>query len=925
MRNKLIWIAALLGLAASPALSQIPYRAPITSTLVNSTFGAKAFPNTWSGANTFSAATTFSGNISSSGTNTWSGANTFSGALSVGDLTTSGDLTIGDDLNVTGTVSASDFLSLEVTNASIFNGPITANGSADFIDAVTMHSTLGITGATTANGDLKAASTLTLDEQVNAAATGANAALTLTKAGVILTNASLTSIGTIASPATGRTYVITNKTGAAVSIVNEYASGTAAQRIVTGTGGDLTLASDASIWVRYNGNNSRWHVVGGTGSGSGAGGVNLITNYTGDSNASGWTCFADAAATSPADGTGGSPTVTLTQSTSSPIIGTGSFVYTKDAANRQGQGCAYQFTVDTGYRAKVMQIEFEYLVGSGTFSAGTSSADSDVTLWIYDVTNSTLIQPSTYKLYASSTSISTRHVSNFQTSATGSTYRLILYSGSTSASAYTLKVDDVTVKPSQYVYGTPITDWQSFPSVAAGTLITGTTSNPSYGTVSVNAARWRRVGGDAEVEWNFAQTTAGGLGSGAYLFNLPSPLVLDSSVYTFNTNVSASSTTLSAPNVVGDFRAFYEAGVGGKSIGSGAVIPYSSTQLKVYLSYVNEGAGADSDYWGPFYGLNLTPESYTLRARFKVQGWAATAQMSDQADSRVVAARYYGSSSSIAYNSDTTVVYSTKDYDTHAALSNSTGRFTAPVQGTYSFKAAAIIGSLTTATGPYILSAYKNGVQISTGPWFTRQGAEAMVSIADSVTMNAGDYLEIKAYQADVASAARSISVNGNAVRNYFAVERLSQASLMSATETVAARYKTSTSRTMSAPYTSPTVAIFETIDYDTHGAYNISTGIYTCPAPGYYRVGVKWISNSTAMTAGQSAGAWIRKNGSNNQIISVQRVASTAAITMDSVGGGTVQCNAGDQLAVAYYSDTATATQASAPDFNWVTFERIK
>jgi hypothetical protein len=462
MKNKILLLAALLGITSSQA--QIPYRAPITSTLVNATFGAKDYANTWSSTN-------------------------------------------------------------------IFQGQFS------------------------------------LDEVVNTAATGSNAAISTTKPSIILTGA-LTSVGSIASPATGKIHVITNRTGGAVTFVNEYASATAANRILTGTGADISVSDKGSIIVSYNNNNARWQIVGGTGgisaltgdvtatgpgsaaatvalvggstasavntatvltnaatdastastivkrdasgivshkkikldgstsgtitlqpgsaptshsvtfpgdvctagqvwadNGSGvmacttpsAGGVNLIANGTAEVNNTGWTCYADAAGTSPVDATGGSPTITFTQSASSPLLGSGSFIYTKDASNRQGEGCAYSFTVDTAYRAKVLQIEFEYLVGSGTFTAGSSSADSDVTVWIYDVTNSVLIQPTSYRLLASNTSISTRHVANFQTSATGATYRLILHSGSTSASAYTLKIDDVQVKPSQYVYGTPIT------------------------------------------------------------------------------------------------------------------------------------------------------------------------------------------------------------------------------------------------------------------------------------------------------------------------------------------------------------------------------------------------------------------------------------------------------------------------------------
>lgn len=67
--------------------------------------------------------------------------------------------------------------------------------------------------------------------------------------------------------------------------------------------------------------------------------------------------------------------------------------------------------------------------------------------------------------------------------------------------------------------------WKAYPSTAAGTLITGSGSNPSYGTVVQNNASYRRVGNTIEVRWNYRQTTAGGNGTGTISFRLPSTLL----------------------------------------------------------------------------------------------------------------------------------------------------------------------------------------------------------------------------------------------------------------------------------------------------------------------------------------------------------------------------------------------------------------
>ena len=76
----IILLAAIQVPFPFAANAQIPYNAPATSALLNSTFGAKAYPNTWTGVNTFGALT-LSGPITSTGTNTFSGSNTFASAL----------------------------------------------------------------------------------------------------------------------------------------------------------------------------------------------------------------------------------------------------------------------------------------------------------------------------------------------------------------------------------------------------------------------------------------------------------------------------------------------------------------------------------------------------------------------------------------------------------------------------------------------------------------------------------------------------------------------------------------------------------------------------------------------------------------------------------------------------------------------------
>jgi hypothetical protein len=183
----------------------------------------------------------------------------------------------------------------------------------------------------------------------------------------------------------------------------------------------------------------------GTGGGGGSGlGINYITNANAEVDASDWSTFADAAGTSPVDGTGGAPSSTLTASASSPLNGTQSFIFSKGAANRQGEGVSTPFTIDAADKGQVLSISFNYQVSSGSMAAGDAS---DIRVWIYDITNAALIQPVLHTLPGNGSSPH-KYLGSFQAAPDSVSYRLILHVATTSATAYDLKFDNVVVGPS---------------------------------------------------------------------------------------------------------------------------------------------------------------------------------------------------------------------------------------------------------------------------------------------------------------------------------------------------------------------------------------------------------------------------------------------------------------------------------------------
>jgi hypothetical protein len=124
-------------------------------------------------------------------------------------------------------------------------------------------------GKTIHNGGADFDGVLTYAAVVDSSTTGSGQSISPTDIHVKLTHASLTSINNIGSPTSGKIHVLTNgKSSGVLSIVNN-SGGTAANRIITGTGADLSLANGASVILIYDNNSTRWRVVGGSGGGSG--------------------------------------------------------------------------------------------------------------------------------------------------------------------------------------------------------------------------------------------------------------------------------------------------------------------------------------------------------------------------------------------------------------------------------------------------------------------------------------------------------------------------------------------------------------------------------------------------------------------------------------------------------------------------------
>jgi hypothetical protein len=570
---------------------------------------------------------------------------------------------------------------------------------------------------------------------------------------------------------------------------------------VTAPVGSIVLRTDTGdVYKKTSGSgNTGWVDVSSGGASSGYPNINYITNYGTESSTSGWNSYNDSASV-PVDGAGGTVSgTTYTRSTSSPQRGSANLLMSKDASNRLGEGISYDFTIDSADKASVLQISCETQVSSGTFNAGSSTTDSDVTIWILDVTNSRIIQPTTYRIYSNSSTLSSKFLGTFQASPDSTSYRLIFHIGSTNASAWALKIDNIYVGPVLKTTTAAISQNIQFPSVAAGTLITATTTSPTYGTIDQNVAYYQRNGNFAKVSWKFRQSSAGSAGSGSYLFNLP--FSIDTSLLAVSSSVLKSG--------CGTFSVTNNSG----SSGFGRVYAYSATQLWMEIEYYS--GGANQGKWGSGLFQFNDATSFTLDADIPVAGWGSNVELAAMDSNRPVHAQAGGTPASAS--SGNPLIFPTTIKDTHAAYNSTTGEFKSPSSGWYR-----IDGYINISNTSVVFKSYIDGV--STGRSVGISHANNNGQILGFEYLLAGQLLTVRP----------NASTGTNGSDGWIAFSKEDSATQIGANETVAASYYCSANQS-----NSPSTPInFDTKIDDTHTAVATGTWKFTAPISGLYIAG---------------------------------------------------------------------------------------
>jgi len=415
----------------------------------------------------------------------------------------------------------------------------------------------------------------------------------------------------------------------------------------------------------------------------------------------------------------------------------------------------------------------------------------------------------------------------FQTYSDTTQYRfaILCFNNPTTTSA-TVKFDDFSVGPTVVVNGTPVTDWQTYTPTIVGMTVSGT----SY-------CQWRRVGDSIQIEARFS-----------------------------NSAVSASPLSVSLP---------FNYAIDTNKISVNGVVGHASVQVGVgsvfRLNVLGTGGGTTLTFGtnlsnGNGNALLAATDNLSFFAQVPITGFSSNVQVSNDTDTRVVAA-ILGPSSSVSVTSGATnVIYTGIPVvlDTHGAFSSGT-TYTVPVSGAYRISARAAFNATASAgQSQAIVRLFKNGTNFKTIGHRDVLAAEASgvtsyINGSTIVNLIAGETLTFSPFQDSGVTRSSCQLVD-------LSINRLSGPSVVAATETVACRYTNVAGTSIG---TSSATIPFATKSYDTHNAFNGTT--FTVPVSGKYLITAKIgavVASSAISLEIQKAGvrvSFMRSPGTTN------------------------------------------------------------
>jgi len=816
------------------------------------------------------------------------------------------------DFNSTGTITApnatdtlvgkatTDVLTNKTLSGNTATNLVNGSGTFDFNSSGTLTAP-NVTDTLTANAATQSISNkqMAYSSATDSTTTGSAATLqAFTTSIVRLTNTSLVSVSGIPGGASGLQLIIENKTTATITINNEDAGATAANRIQTGTGASVSMPNNSSLSFSYDSTSSRWQLVsiaGSSASGSGKNYLSAILTSTssgalnpGNGNfengtTSGWGTFGTTLTgvipTGTIGASGGS--ITLSTVSGSSALAGGYSLSAAYVPMTAGDGfISSAFNIDSEDQGKVLTLSAYYTVhaGSNTNLSGTSS--NSIAMYIYDVTNSAWIQPAGVYGMTQSSGVG-RITGTFQTTSNSTQYRLAFLTINTTIFSDTLYFDDFFVGPQTAPIGPVASDWASYTP----------TSTQGFGTTTSNEFYWRRVGDSVDLLCKFV---AGTVAASEARISLPSSFTsADSSkipsIRTVGSGVSSQTNQ--------NYNVFIETSVTYVTFGRNFWSGGQST-----ISKINGNTAFSTGDTFEFFAQGIP-----------ITGLSSNLQMSNDTDTRVVAFAAVSVTATVT-SSYSDLSWTTVNNDTHGAYSSPT--YTIPVSGFYDFSGQVFVSATTIAAGNNFTIGLLNNTSSSTlrETEYVYEGTnttnQAIQFNYKSIFLNAGTAIKMQ-----IKSNTTSPVITASATENFWSVNRQSGPSVVAATESVNARYyNTATSISGSL-----TTISWTTKDFDSHNA--MSSGTYTIPVSGKYQVNAVVAFTAASSAAGNAIDFQIQKNSTS--VSEIAPVYQGTQVGLPVFLSDEISCVAGDTLRVQVSSGATTPSITSSNTKNFISISR--
>lgn len=592
------------------------------------------------------------------------------------------------------------------------------------------------------------------------------------------------------------------------------------------------------------------------GSSGGSGVFSYIDSATFESGLTGWATYADAAGATPVDGAGGTPTSPEPAiNTTNPLDQTKDLTWAKPASNVQGEGISVAFSLPRSSLGREQLIAFPYLV----------DVDSVLGVYIRDETNGVLIPTSMVNLNKSYNSIPNFFFAKWMPSSSTS-YRFIIHVQTTTTSAVNLEIDDVVVNVYSQVVANAIEMEKTY-----------TPSFTNFGTVTnINVSVARR-GNKAKFNGRF---TTGTVGAGEARIGLPNSWLIDSS---FITTLQKCGTLDRTTANAGAYSILCEPNVGYVTLGVQA--SGSGGLAKINGNAFGNSEVLSFEFEVPIAGLGVNAN---LASDFVEYAYNSSATDADDTSSYVNGpSAIVGATGPIR---TTTLTAMRKKRCVWLRAMQPNDEITLEIWDGYAWFEVDYAGVFSTGGGTRSI------------PFLSAAAAMASNTIVGmgliSVNSTTVDVIFGKYAVSDYASNSSEWSSTNFLTGTKWRLKKKSSGNMAEVPPLVYALYRGAVATVVNGTVKFPTKL------QDTHNAFNTSTGLFTAPIKGFYKVGIAGLNN------GSTINPYVQVNGADpdgQKLYFNQATGST-----QSTGEVPVYCNAGDTIGILTDNGTGS-TQAYA------------